>query len=148
MSRKKNRNKKPVAAHKATPNKATPSKQTQAKKTVHKVRGFWLTFIIVIMALHGIFAAITYDLLRSDSSLSRPWLAGLMTLHALLNIVAAVGIWYWQRWALWVYVVSTIIALVAGLLAYGMWSVFYMILPLAVVGWVIKDKWEYFGIKV
>jgi len=40
----------------------------------------------------------------------------------------------------YVYAASTIIALVAGLLSIGIWSVFYMVLPLAILGWLIRSK--------
>jgi hypothetical protein len=37
-----------------------------------------------------------------------------------------------------------VIALVVGLLAVGMWSVFYMVLPVAILGWLLRTKWGYF----
>jgi len=43
-----------------------------------------------------------------------------------------------------VYAGSTIVALIAGLISVGMWSVFYMLLPFIIVGWVLRSKWGYF----
>ncbi len=68
----------------------------------------------------------------------------MMVVHFLANIAAAVGIWYWKKWGLYVYAASTILALVAGLISVGIWSLFYMVLPLAIIGWVLRSKWSYF----
>jgi hypothetical protein len=67
-----------------------------------------------------------------------------MVVHFLANVVAAVGIFYWQKWALYVYAASTVIAVVVGLLTVGIWSVFYMLLPLVIIGWLLRTKWSYF----
>jgi hypothetical protein len=125
------------------------SKRTKQKKAkVTKVRGFGLSFMVILILLHGIVATILYSVLRTDTAtIDRPWLITLMIWHSIMNIVAAAGIWYWQKWALWLYLISTGLALVAGILGIGIWSVFYMILPLAIVGWVLRSKWSYFGIE-
>jgi len=68
----------------------------------------------------------------------------LMALHFLANVVAAIGIWNWQKWGPYVYAGSTILALVIGLVTVGIWSVFYMVLPLAILGWLLRTKWSYF----
>jgi predicted MFS family arabinose efflux permease len=116
------------------------------KKKPRKERGFWLTFALVVMAVHGVFAAFLYysPTLSPAPTIQRPWILGLMVVHSLANIVAAVGIWYWKKWALYVYAASTVIALVVGLMSVGIWSVFYMVLPLAIVGWLLRTKWDYF----
>jgi uncharacterized membrane protein (DUF2068 family) len=68
----------------------------------------------------------------------------LMVAHSVLNIVAAAGLWFWKRWALYVYAFSTILAVIAGLLTgIGMYSVFYMVLPFVIVGWLLRTKWNY-----
>lgn len=119
--------------------------QKSEKSVQHKVRGTGVTIVLILMALHGIFAAYFYATIRTqEADLNRPMLISLMVLHSLANVIAAVGIWYWKKWALYVYAASTIVALVVGLLAVGAWSVFYMVLPLAIVGWVLRTKWDYF----
>lgn len=118
---------------------------TSQQKTVHRERGTWLTIVLVVMALHGLFAAYFYYTVRTqEATLSRPMIISLMVVHSLANIAAAVGIWYWKKWALYVYAASTVLAVVVGLLSVGAWSVFYMVLPLVIVGWVLRTKWEYF----
>jgi len=34
---------------------------------------------------------------------------------------------------------------VVGLLSVGAWSAFYMVLPLAIVGWALRTKWDQFS---
>ena len=96
------------------------------------------------MALHGVFGTVLYYTIRTQDALDRPWLVSLMVVHSLLNVVAVIGIWVWKKWALYVYAASTILSIVVGLLALGMWSVFYMILPFAILGWLLRTKWDYF----
>jgi hypothetical protein len=69
----------------------------------------------------------------------------LMSIHFLANVVAAVGIWYWKKWGPYVYAYSAILALVIGLVTVGVWSVFYMVLPVAILGWLLRTKWDYFS---
>lgn len=127
------------------------SKQNKARKggksksIQHKERGTAVTIVLVLMALHGVFATYFYFTVRTqEADLNRPMILSLMVVHSLANVIAAVGIWYWKKWALYVYAASTVIALVIGLLTVGAWSVFYMVLPLAIVGWVLRTKWDYF----
>lgn len=139
---KKTKNSKPYQG------KNTQASKTQSHKSQPpKERGFALNLIVVLMILHGIAATIMYMNIRTNATtLDRPWLISMMVIHSVLNIIAAIGIIYWERWALVLYLVSTGLAVVAGLLGMGIWSLFYMILPLAIVGWVLRDKWKYFGI--
>jgi hypothetical protein len=122
--------------------RASRGKAAQPKP---KVRGTALTILLVIIGLHGILGGYLYYALRMDTaSISKPWILGLMSIHFLMNVVAAVGIWFWKKWGLYVYAASTVLALVVGLISMGIWSVFYMILPLAILGWVLRTKWSYF----
>ena len=114
------------------------------KKVVKKKRGALLTIALILMAVHGIVAAIMYSTMSSAPEVQRPWIISMMVLHFLANIAAAVGIFYWKKWGIYVYAASTILALVAGLLALGMWSVFYMVLPFVILGWLLRSKWDYF----
>jgi hypothetical protein len=110
-----------------------------------KIRGPWLTIALAVIVLHGLAAAIFYAVARLDTTIvDKPWALGLMSLHFLANVVAAVGIWYWQKWSLHLYAYSAILAVVVGLVTIGIWSVFYMVLPLVILGWLLRTKWSYF----
>ena len=140
----KSKNKK--GSHSKPSNKPSnnPSNNPSNKKkpVVHKQHGAVLTGALVIMAVHGIFAAYLYS--TGAPEVSRPWIISLMVVHSLANIVAAVAIFYWKKWGLYVYAASTILALVLGLISIGVWSVFYMILPFVILGWILRSKMQYF----
>lgn len=124
------------------------NRNTQAKnkkkKVVKKERGTLLWIALILIVVHSLIAAILYSTLKSSPDIQRPWLISMMVVHFLANIAAAAGIYFWKKWGLYVYSASTIIALVAGLLAVGMLSVFYMVLPLIILGWLLRTKWDYF----
>jgi hypothetical protein len=125
--------------------KSSKNKNKKVQHKPRKTRGTLLTIALIVMILHGLLAAIFYAVARFDTTnLDRPWALGLMVVHFLANVVAAVGLFYWQKWALYVYAGSTIIAVVVGLLTVGIWSVFYMVLPLVIIGWLLRSKWSYF----
>ena len=120
------------------------SKYQSRRKKVE--RGTVLTILLVIMALHGIFATVLYYSLRvNETYITRPWLLTLMVIHSLANVIAAAGIWQWEKWGWQLYIASTVLSLVVGLLTVGMWSAFYVVLPLAIVGWALRTKWNNFS---
>ena len=125
--------------------KSSTANRKKAQQKPHKTRGTWLTIALVVIVLHGLLAAVFYAAARLDTSyMTRPWAVSLMSIHFLANVVAAIGIWYWQKWGLYVYAGSAILALVVGLVTIGIWSAFYMVLPLAILGWLLRTKWDYF----
>ena len=121
------------------------SKKSRPKKKQHKERGVGVTIFLVLMAIHGLFATYFYYALRTQqSSLERPVILGLMLLHSFANVIAALGIWYWKKWAIYLYAGSTILAVVVGLISVGAWSLCYMVLPFIILGWLLQTKWNYF----
>lgn len=125
------------------PRQRNPQKRTQAEQK--KERGTAVTVILILIAVHGIFATYFYYTVRTqEADLSRPMILTLMAIHSLANVIAAAGIWYWKKWALYLYALSTVVALVVGLLVAGAYSIFYVVLPLVILGWVLRTKWDYF----
>jgi hypothetical protein len=131
-------------AKKKKTTRTSSTKMSSKPKQVKKVRGTLLTIALIIMAVHGMVAAYLYSTLSTAPEVQRPWVISLMVLHSLANIAAAAGIFYWKKWGLYVYAYSTIVALVVGLISIGIWSVFYMVLPFVIVGWLLRSKWGYF----
>lgn len=134
---------KPKASSKASTKPGT--KASSKQKVVKHEHGAVLTTALVIMALHGIVAAIAYNSMSTAPEVNRPWIISLMVLHSLLDIVAAVAIYYWKQWGLYLYVASMIIAMVAGLVSVGFMSVFYIAFPLVILGYLLRYKWDNFG---
>lgn len=123
-------------------------KKPTPKAALRKSRGIGLTIVLVLMAVHGIIVGAAYLALYKEPTTitltNHVTRLALMGLHMFANVVAAVGIWFWKKWALYVYAASTVVALVLVLIT-GIWyGAFYVILPVAVVGWLLRTKWEYF----
>lgn len=120
------------------------TKASASKPAHHKERGTLLVILLVLMAVHGIVAAFAYYSMINNPATDRNLVVAMMVIHSLANVVSAAGIWFWKKWALYLYAASTVLALVAGLISVGAWSVFYLVLPVAIVGWVLRTKWSYF----
>jgi hypothetical protein len=123
----------------------TNTSSKKSKKKQPKERGLGTSIILILMLLHGIFGTILYYSVRSQSAyLDRPVVISLMVIHSLLNVIAVLGIWNWKKWGMQLYAASTLLAVVVGLISIGMWSVFYFVLPLAILGYLMRTKWDYF----
>jgi hypothetical protein len=101
---------------------------------------------LILIMIHGVFASALIWYLRTQRDLSSPWWVWTtLFVTALADIVAAIGIWNWKRWGLRVYAISTAAGIAAGLvLTASQLIVFHDIIPLAILGWLVKDKWDYF----
>lgn len=120
-----------------------------AKKnnTAPRERGCWLSGWLILMILHGVLSsALIYYQAKLPGANSPGWL-GVLFLVAIADIVAAIAIWYWQRWGLILYAIATVVSIAVGLILTRtqLW-VFHEIIPLAILGYLVKDKWAYFGI--
>jgi L-asparagine transporter-like permease len=118
------------------------------QQSAPKERGCWLTGWIILIALHGVIASVLVAYQgRQPYSDSPLWLT-ILGLLAIADIVAMIAVWYWKRWGLVLYAISTAIGIAIGLVLTRtqLW-VFHDILPLVILGYLIKDKWSYFGIE-
>jgi hypothetical protein len=119
------------------------------KPPVQKQRGGLLTACLVLMMIHGIFAAFLVLYLRENSAqtsgASPAWV--LLVLFALTatRIVAALAIWEWKRWGLVAYGVATLVSMVVGLiLTHTQLWVFHELIPFVILGYVVKSRQQYF----
>ena len=125
--------------------RSSKSKAQQKSKKKTKVRSIWVTIFLALMVLHGIFATYLFYTLRTqEAMLEKPMILSLMVLHSLANILAAVGIWYWKKLGLYVYAASTILGVVIGYISVGAYSLFYMALPIIILGYLLRMHWDYF----
>jgi hypothetical protein len=116
------------------------------KPPIKKQRGGWLTAWIVLMMIHGIFAAFLVLYLREQKGGASPvWVLLVLFALATAHVIAALAIWEWKRWGLIVYAAAIVVSMVVGLILTGtqLW-VFHEILPLAILGYLIKDKMNAF----
>ena len=112
-----------------------------------KDRGTWLSLWLILIAIHGVFASALIWYLRNQDGLTSPWWVWVtLFLTALADIVAVIGAWNWKRWGLWLYAISTALGIAAGLvLTASQFIVFHDIIPLVILGWLVKDKQSYFS---
>ena len=111
-------------------------------------RGCWLSGFLILIMIHGlVFSWLIFDQ-RQQPDADSPGLLAVLFILAVADIVAAIAIWYWKRWGLTLYAISVAISIAVGLVVFRtqLW-VFYAIIPLAIVGYLVKDKWAYFGIE-
>jgi len=122
------------------PAKPASKKPGQANKQVTKKRGGLLSFLLVVILVHGILAAfLAYTNLKDIYIESRPWILAGLTLAAVADIVAAVGMWYWKKWGITLYLVASIVQATIHLLLTGSLSIaIFDFVPVAILGYVIN----------
>jgi hypothetical protein len=119
---------------------------TKRKEPVHKDRGCLLSGWVIFIMLHGILASLLILYLRQQQNDPSPtWVLVTLFVLAMADIVAAIAMWYWKRWGLMLYAISTVIGIAIGLvLTRSQLWIFHDILPLVILGYLIKDNRRYF----
>jgi hypothetical protein len=111
-----------------------------AKKKVVKERGPVLSFLIILILLHAVFATfLAYSTLKEEYVRSTTWILPVLALVSVADIVAAVGLWYWKKWAIYLYAGTRVVATAIHLMLTGsLLVVFYDLLPVSILGYVIN----------
>jgi hypothetical protein len=131
---------------KATPSKAAPPKATMQTKRANQ-RNTLLTIALVLVILHAILVVGLFwfgapEAQRTLGSIAL-WLTGL---SAIADIVAAIAMWYWKQWGLYLFGIATIAGAVGALLATGsMLFLFGALLPAIIVLYIVamqRNKFE------
>jgi hypothetical protein len=119
--------------------KPTSNVKRSASKPVHKERGTLLSVLIVLIGLHGILGAyVGYASMKAEYA-KAPWVLPVLTLVSVAAVVAAVAIWYWKEWGIYLYAVVCIAQAAVHLMVTGdLFIVFYDILPVAILAYVIN----------
>jgi hypothetical protein len=122
--------------------------KSRSNGTDEKPRGGCLTAALVFLVLHSAFAVwLIVDLRAQPYERAIPWLLPLLLVLALADLVSAIALWFWKRWGFILYGISTAVSIVVGLVVTGtQLVVFHDILPFAVLGYLLRDKWKYFGL--
>ena len=109
-----------------------------------KHRGGCLSAFLIFIIIHSVFASVLIWSLRQDQPRAVPWALPALFVLSLVDIVAAIGAWNWRRWGLVLYGISTAAGIAVGLILTGsQLVVFHEIVPLAVLGYLYKDKWAH-----
>ena len=142
----KSKNRAVTTQPKAAQPKAAPSKATTQTKPA-KQRNTLLTVALVLVILHAILVLALFwfgapEAQRTVGSIAL-WLTGL---SAIADIVAAVAMWFWKQWGIYLYAIATVAAAVGALLATGsMLFLFGALLPAIIVLYIVamqRNKFE------
>jgi hypothetical protein len=122
---------------------AKKKKQSSQKPS----RGTGWSIWLILIVIHSFVAAFaTLSLMRSPEGVTREWLVTLLLIFTAAKAIAALGMWEWKKWGLYLYVVAVLgtmgIALV--LTSFLIWGIFYEAIPLLITGWLLRGKQEYF----
>jgi len=117
-------------------------------KSSHKPkRGTGWSIWLIIIVIHAFVVAFaTLSLMKSPEGVTRDWLIVGLLIFTAAKAIAALGMWNWKTWGLYMYVIAVLgtmgIALV--LTSYLIWGVFYEAIPLLITGWLLRGKQQYF----
>jgi hypothetical protein len=122
------------------------AEEEMTKNKMHKQRGTFLSIVLVLIVLMNLLTlALIVGRAKSPEIMSFPYMMAALLILSAAKVVAAIGIWMWERWALYVYAGAVVGTIVVGLILTGTWLfAFNEILPLAVLGWLLKDKYDNF----
>ena len=111
-----------------------------------KERGTGLSIWLILIMLQSILAVfLILDYTKWADEVSLPFILSGLFLAATARFVGAIAIWRWEKWGLYLYAGGVIAALAFSLVLTGnMLWVFSDILPLAITGWLLKDKYDNF----
>lgn len=144
MSKKKF-SEKDKSAVKKKPNTRTYGQHQE--KPVHKERKWYITLAIVLVLISGLFSTLWVFNERRLLELAWteiPWWAWGILVVNVADIIAAIALWRWKKWGLWLYlaavVTRTVLLIAGGALGTG----FASFLPFAIVGYAISLHWKQF----
>lgn len=110
------------------------------EKTFHKHRKWYLTAAILLVLLSGLF--FTFWVFNEKRLLDLaftqiPWWAWGILVTNIADIVAAVALWRWKKWGLWLYMVSVITRSILMIFGESFVTGFAGFLPFAIVGYAV-----------
>ena len=116
------------------------------KSKQSRERGLWLSIWLILIMLHSIVAAvIIYITAKQPEAETFPWYISVLVISVIAKLIGAIAIWNWRKWGLYVYAAGVFVSIVVGLMLTGLLSfVFVYFLPLAILGWLLREKYKYF----
>jgi hypothetical protein len=121
------------------------SKQTK-QLPARKRRNTLLTIALVIVLLHGILMTAIFWTVRPDVERNLGNVAvWIMLLSSVADVVAAIAMWYWKRWGIYLYGVAAIGAAIVAVMASGdLFLLFGALLPAIIVLYIVTMQREKF----
>ena len=118
------------------------------KKSTHKPKrgSGWSIWLILIVIHSFVVAFITLSMMKTPEGVTRQWLVIALLLFTAAKAVAALGMWEWKQWGLYLYVISVLgsMGITLVMTSFLIWGVFWEAIPLMITGWLLRGKQEYF----
>jgi hypothetical protein len=120
--------------------KSASKSKRSAKTEIRKKRGILLSSLLVIIFLHAILATfLVYSSLKQDYIGQKTGILVVMILISLADLIAAVGMWFWKQWGIYLYIMATIVVAAMSIVLTGsVWVSLYQFIPVAILGYVIS----------
>jgi hypothetical protein len=127
-------------AQKSSSSKPASSQSAQAKKPVTKTRGTVLTVMLVLIIIHSIIASYLVYTNMTPSLKTNTTALGVLVLTNIACIVAAVAMWFWKEWGIYVYLGAAFVQMAVHMMMTGsvIMIPIYDLLPVAIVMYVIN----------
>lgn len=118
------------------------SKSTKKHEQSKPHRSTLQTIALIYVALHGIIFWLTA---RSMPGEETTLTLSLFALASVASIVAAIAMWFWKRWGIYVYVIATFVLAGVVLLQTGsMIMLFGALIPMIIVLYIFSKSLKHF----
>ena len=141
MGSSKSKGRKNQRTHRSSSGPTPPRSSTVAAQPAPKVRGGWLTAMLIIIVIHAIFTAVLLISYHKNPGVTREVLWAGAFLVALLEIASVAVMWFWKKWGLYLFVAATLASIGFGLVVYpSMLAAFHAIIPLGILAYILQAQ--------
>lgn len=117
-------------------------------KHQQKERGGWLSAWLILIMIHGVIATLlVLDALKQQYAPSKPLIMASLIFISIAAVIAAIAIWYWKKWGLYLYAIAIVVGMATHLVMTGsLLILFYDIIPPVILAYLLNvhNKWRYF----
>jgi len=142
MGSSKSKGRRNQRSHKSSSGPTPPRSSTVAAQPAPKVRGGWLTAMLIFIAIHAIITAVLLISYQKNADVMKPIVWSGAIVAALLEIGSAVAMWFWKKWGLYLFVATTLAAIGFGMVVFypAMAVAFHGIIPLGLLGMILTNQ--------
>ena len=117
------------------------------KATKKPKRGTGWSIWLILIVIHSFIASFaTLSMMKTPDAVSRQWLISLLLIFTAAKAIAALGMWEWKTWGLYLYVIAVLGTMGVALVLTSclIWGIVYEAIPLLIPGWLLRGKQQYF----
>ena len=111
------------------------------EKPAHKERKWYLSLAILLVLFSGLFFTFwvfNEKRLLDLSFAQMPWWAWGILVTNIADVVAAIALWRWKKWGLWLYMAAVITRSILMIFGESFAAGFAGFLPFAIVGYAVS----------